>query len=38
MGPRAYRTGATTPRALSGLAVLLLGRMGYMSYYLRHQQ
>ena len=44
MGPRAYRTGAIVPSVLSGIASVLLLRMGtlffltlgYVSYNLRH--
>lgn len=36
MGPRAYATGATVPKVLSGLGAVVLTRMGYVSYNLRH--
>lgn len=38
MGPRAYSTGATVPTVLSGLGAIVLTRMGYVSYGLRHGQ
>jgi uncharacterized membrane protein (UPF0136 family) len=34
MGPRAYRTRATMPVALSAAGALLLARLGYLSYSL----
>lgn len=36
MGPRAYQTRATLPMALSGIGALLVARMGYVAYNLRH--
>ena len=36
MGPRAYRTRGTVPVALSTCGALVLLRMGYISYSLRH--
>lgn len=36
MGPRAYRTRATVPMALSAAGAMVLARMGYISYCLRH--
>lgn len=35
MGPRAYRTGAAVPMAMTGVGTGLLARMGYVSYCLR---
>lgn len=37
MAPRAYRTGgAPIPTALSILSGVVMSRMGYVSYHLRH--
>jgi len=36
MGPRAYSTGGGMPMALSGLGAIVLARMGFVSYGLRH--
>ena len=37
MGPRAYRTKAQLPTTLASAAAVLLLRMGYSSYNLRHR-
>jgi uncharacterized membrane protein (UPF0136 family) len=36
MGPRAYASRANIPVALTGLGALVMARMGYASYNLRH--
>jgi uncharacterized membrane protein (UPF0136 family) len=36
MGPRAYTTRANVPTALSALGGVIIARMGYVSYGLRH--
>ena len=36
MGPRAYKTKANVPVALSAASGIVLARMGYVSYGLRH--
>lgn len=36
MGPRAYSTRANLPTALSVASAVIMARMGYVSYNLRH--
>lgn len=38
MGPRAYATRANVPVALSTASAVILARMGYVSYGLRHHR